>query len=137
MGNKVFGNSAIFRLSNLTSFESLDIGDSKFSSVKTFQLNGLNKLKRLKIGRNSFTQEEDNHGSDITKSFHILNCEELESIEIGEYSFSDFGGDFELKNLNSLQSIKIGNNESEIDSYNFYNGSFIIESKKLCSILID
>ena len=42
------------------------------------------------------------------KIFHILNCESLESIDIGEYSFSDFGGDFELKNLPQLQSIQIG-----------------------------
>ena len=41
-------------------------------------------------------------------SFHILNCEELKSIDIGKYSFSDFGGEFELKNLPQLQSINIG-----------------------------
>ena len=43
-----------------------------------------------------------------SKSFHILNCESLESIQIGPKSFSDFGGDFELKNLPQLQSIQIG-----------------------------
>ena len=57
-------------------------------------------------------------------SFHILNCESLESIQIGEYSFSDFGGDFELKNLPQLQSIQIGKIGST--SYNFYNSSFMI-----------
>ena len=59
-----------------------------------------------------------------SKSFHILNCESLESIQIGKYSFSDFAGDFELKNLPQLQSIQIGTIES--DSYNFWCSSFVI-----------
>ena len=58
------------------------------------------------------------------KSFHILNCESLESIQIGQYSFSDFGGDFELKNLPQLQSIQIGVIGSS--SSNFYYSSFVI-----------
>ena len=83
-------------------------------------MDGLNQLKSLKIGKNSFTQNK----YDESKSFHILNCESLESIEIGEWSFSDFAGQFELKNLPSLQSIQIGT----IGSYsrNFYNSSFMI-----------
>ena len=81
-------------------------------------------MKSLKIGQNSFTQKNNNYGDDKSKSFHILNCESLESIEIGEYSFSDFGGEFELKNLPSLQSIQIGTIGS--DSYNFYHSSFVI-----------
>ena len=58
-------------------------------------------------------------GFDASKSFHILNCESLESIQIGEYSFSDFAGQFELKNLPQLQSIQIGTN-------GFYNLTFAI-----------
>ena len=41
----------------------------------------------------------------------------MESIEIGEYSFRDLAGDFELKNLPQLQSIQIGTLGSK--SYNF------------------
>ena len=40
-----------------------------------------------------------------SKSFHILNCESLESIQIGAFSFSDFGDGFELMNLPQLHSI--------------------------------
>ena len=58
------------------------------------------------------------------KSFHILNCESLESIQIDEYSFCDFGGDFELRNLPQLQSIQIG--EIEKISGNFYHSSLVI-----------
>ena len=111
-------------VSLLDNLESIEIGDECFGSVKTFQIDGLNRLKTIKIGNNSFTQKKNSAGSDESKSFHILNCESLESIQIGEYSFSDFAGDFELKNLPQLQSIQIGTIGS--DSYNFYYSSFVI-----------
>ena len=108
---------------------SIEIGDECFESVQTFQINGLNRLKTIKIGNNSFTQKKNDYGNDKSKSFHILNCESLESIQIGQYSFSDFGGDFELKNLPQLQSIQIGTIGSE--SYNFYYSSFVIRGIEL------
>ena len=92
--------------------------------MKTFKIDGLNRLKTIKIGNNSFTQEKNWWGDDESKSFHILNCESLESIQIGKYSFSYFGGEFELKNLPQLQSIQIGTIEN--GSYNFHFCSFVI-----------
>ena len=84
----------VFDFSRFNQVESIEIGNDCFGSVKTFKIEGLNQLQTIKIGNNSFTQDDD---GDKSKSFHILNCESLESIEIGEYSFSDFGGEFELK----------------------------------------
>ena len=89
----------------------------------------------MKIGSNSFTKvkaidwvDDVNKALEAarneSKSFHILNCESLESIEIGVFSFLDFGGEFELSNLNSLKSIKIGFIEN--GSCNFIWSSFII-----------
>ena len=76
--------------------------------MQTFRIDGLNLLKTIKIGNNSFTQNKNKGGRTVaSKSFHILNCQSLESIQIGEYSFSDFGGEFELDNLPQLQSIQI------------------------------
>ena len=92
--------------------------------MQTFKIDGLNRLKTIKIGNNSFTQKKNSYGNDESKSFHILNCESLESIEIGEYSFSGFGGEFELKNLPQLQSI-------QFDSDNFYSSSFVIRGIKM------
>ena len=92
--------------------------------MKTFQIDGLNRLKTIKIGNNSFTQHKHSCGQDLSKSFHILNCESLESIQIGQCSFSEFAGEFELKNLRQLQSIQIGTVRS--DSNNFYHSSFVI-----------
>ena len=92
--------------------------------MQTFKIDGLNRLKTIKIGNRSFTHKKNGWGNDKSKSFHILNCESLESIQIGKCSFSDFAGDFELKNLPQLQSIQIGTTES--DSYNFRYSSFVI-----------
>ena len=104
--------------------KSVMIVSAQYQQVSTFQIDGLNQLKTIKIGVNSFTQRKNGCGNILSKSFHILNCESLESIEIGEYSFSDFGGEFELKNLPQLQSIQIGRIGSQ--SYNFYYNSFEI-----------
>ena len=122
--------------------ESIEIGNHCFRSVKTFQIDGLNRLKSLKIGDCSFTQvkeaiwEDDwnvanKNVNNQSKSFHILNCESLESIDIGDNSFSDFGGGFELKNLPQLQSIHIGTSGG--DSQNFFCSSFVIRGIELIS----
>ena len=68
--------------------------------------------------------EANRAANNPSKSFYVLNCELLESIQIGQYSFRDFGGEFELKNLPQLQSIRIGTIGSK--SYNFYYSSFVI-----------
>ena len=117
-------NNTINCFSRFTLVESIEISNECFSRVETFQIEGLNRLKSIKIGNNSFTQNKNSYGDDQSKSFHILNCESLESIQIGEYSFSDFAGEFELKNLPQLQSIQIGSIGS--DSYNFFWSSFVI-----------
>ena len=119
----------IFDFSRFQWLRSIEIGNECFESVKTFQIDGLNQLKTIKIGNNSFTQNKNRWGNDKSKSFHILNCESLESIHIGEYSFSDFAGEFELKNLPQLQSIHIGTIGS--DSYNFWWSSFVIRGIEL------
>ena len=109
--------------------ESIEIGNDCFGSVQTFRIDGLNQLKTIKIGINSFTHKKNGYGSDKSKSFHILNCESLESIQIGEYSFNDFAGEFELKNLPQLQSIQIGSIGSS--SFNFCHSSFVIRGIEL------
>ena len=130
----------IFDFSRFTRVESIEIGNDCFFSVKTFKIDGLNRLKTIKIGNNSFTQvkiynwdgdwnEAYKNANNQSKSFHILNCESLESIQIGQYSFSDFGGEFELKNLPQLQSIQIGTIGS--NSSNFYCSSFIVKGIEL------
>ena len=124
----------IFDFSRFTLLESIEIGDDCFGSVQTFRIDGLNRLKTIKIGNNSFTHQKNGWRDDESKSFHILNCESLESIQIGEWSFSDYAGDFELKNLPQLQSIQIGTVGS--DSYNFCKSSFVIRGIELILYIV-
>lgn len=131
-----------FTITNYPNLKLINIGDECFTEAKEFIIYDLQNLQSLKIGSNSFTMFKNGFGNDVSKSFHIINCESLKSIEIGEYSFSDYGGQFELKNLSQLQSIQIGHINS--NSYNFYSSSFIIQSNlmisnsltlKICQIL--
>ena len=85
----------------------------------------------VKIGANSFTETpgcfwKNTRANNKKKSAYISNCEQLRSITIDRYSFSDFGGQFNLYNLNSLVTIKIGLLQQ--DSNNFLWSSFIIRS---------
>ena len=139
ISDTLYGNLFIstFTLNQYTHLESVTIDNDCFGSVQTFQIDGLNQLKTIKIGSSSFTQVKQewfnryhNHEewnsmlNKPSKSFHILNCKSLESIQIGEYSFGDFGGIFELKNLPQLQSI-------QIEYRNFFYNSIVIRGIEL------
>ena len=113
-----------FDLSAYKLIERIEIGSENFFYSKVFILDGVYKLENLIIGYNSFSQKKYWYEKDESKSFHILNCESLESIQIGQYSFRYFAGEFELKNLPQLQSIQIGTLGSS--SYNFCYSSFVI-----------
>ena len=128
-------NCEIFDISRFTLLESLEIGSNSFAFVKMFNIKDLSKLKSLKIGIRSFTKQKSNSGEDKSKSFHILNCASLELIEIGELSFSDFAGDFELKKLKSLQNLKIGSIHYE--SFNFNKSSFVVRGIDRKSMVFD
>ena len=118
IGKTSFGNSNNFLLSNLGKLISITIGDECFKPLSTFNLNGLGSLVTLTIGSNSFTEHPYSFGNDASKSFHILNCNKLDKVTLGQYSFSDYGGEFELNNLPELQRLQIGYKNAY--SYNFY-----------------
>ena len=114
-------NYNTFNFSRFTLLEELTIGDYSFENVNEFVIDGLNELNSLMIGMNSFTKKRNSWGNDVNRSFVISNCVELKSIEIGSYSFSDYGGEFELFNLPKLLVIKV-------DSWSFYYSSLEIQS---------
>lgn len=143
LGDNIKRNT--FDVSWYLNLESIEIGNNSFKSVQTFKIDGLEKLRRVKINRESFTKvvESDwnsvynevfEKANDLSKSFHILNCNSLESIEIGEHSFSDCAGQFELRNLPVLQSLKIGQIGQE--SFNFYYCSFELKGTKAMLLLL-
>ena len=117
----------IFDFSRFILLEELIIGDECFSNVNIFDIDGLSELKLIKIGKNSFTKEKNGWGYDSSQSFSIFNCDQLESIEIGSGSFSDYRDLFALVNLPKLSIIKIGEIGSK--SSNFYSCSFDIRGK--------
>ena len=104
-------------------------------------MNRLNMLKSLKIGDRSFSKiksvgdwDYDKVKNDCMYRFQISNCDELESIEIGRFSFVSFNNNFILQNLPKLVTIKIGSIESDLSesnnrgwSANFAFASFVVE----------
>ena len=104
----------------------IDIGDDCFKSITSdVRLNHFPELISLRIGNSSFYNEDN--PDVITKLFQIYNNSKLISIEIGEYSFSKFGGTVSMTSLPSLQNLTIGSIENE--SNNFMNvSSFSISS---------
>ena len=129
-----------FDFSRFSLVESIEIGDDCFSNVNGFMIDGLNELKSLKIWSKSFSTVQsandwdyDSVEKDCSRSFSILNCVELGSIDIGRFSFVAFGNKFELVNLPKLSTIKIGSIETDRSesndngwSLNFYFCSFKI-----------
>ena len=120
----------------MNSLQFLEIGGSCFINVVTFELNGLNKLEKVIIGKDSFTlidtSDYDNDNNSLSnadneyRSFHIVNCESLKSVSIDQFSFCDYAGQFELRNLPNLRKVDIGS--WRVSSYNFYRSSFIVRS---------
>ena len=108
IGNNSYNDSSVteLKLSGLVRVKRIVIGDECFGSVRVFELDGLSELESVVIGKKSF-RISDSKRSD--GSYRIVNCPKLNSIQIGDYSFSDYNS-FELNNLPSLQSIDIGKN---------------------------
>ena len=126
-------------LNHLVWLKKIEIGDKCFENANRFRIDGLNELKSLKIGINSFTHLKSSNwdwrkADNSNRSFSILNCNELESIEIGRYSFSDYSGLFELNSLPKLSSIIIGQIGEK--SCNFYFASFVLKGLDIIATAI-
>ena len=105
--------------------EYIEIGDKCFRGVQTVRICGLPKLKSIRIGRMSFTEKEENYGMNREKSFFLANCVELKHFEVGEWSFSDFGGEFQLTHLPNLETLTCGTLDKE--SFNFFGCSLLLQ----------
>ena len=78
--------------------------------VRFVEIDGLEKLESISFGERSFTTNKEwyyNWARWKTDGLlRILNCPNLEIVEIGEFSFSDYNF-LELKNLPSLKAIEM------------------------------
>ena len=88
-----------------TNLRSITIGCGCFQNVREFVLDGLEHLESVKIGEECFRISDEEERDDGV--CRITNCPNLTQLEIGNWSFSDFK-QFELSNVNSLQSITFG-----------------------------
>lgn len=100
------------------------IESNNFQNVSTFSIRNHALLSHILIEQNAFTEQLFSFGNDTAKSFSIVNCTHLISIQIGPYSFSDYAGPFVLQSLPLLRSLLIGSVNHT--SYNFYSSSFTI-----------
>ena len=53
----------------------------------------------------------------LSKYSIVLNCSQLFSIEIGEYSFGKYEGELKLLSLPALQNLTIGSIENESNNF--------------------
>ena len=80
------------------------IGNKCFKNVREFVLDGLENLESVRIGEKCFKISDQERDDGVCR---ITNCPNLRQLEIGFGSFEDFK-QFELSNVNSLQSITFG-----------------------------
>ena len=98
--------TSIYYPSLLVRLKQIEIGNRCFQNVREFVIDGLPNLESVKIGEKCFRIDEWKERDDGI--CRITNCPNLRQLEIGDRSFKDFKS-FELSNVNSLQSIKFGN----------------------------
>ena len=110
-----FKNVTSLSIGTLNSLEMIGIGNDCFNAITdNVYVSGLPELISLRIGSNSFY---DGTNEILNTIFQVYNCSKLLSIEIGEYSFSKFGGDFKLLFLPSLRNLTIGSIENESNNF--------------------
>ena len=129
IGDGSFNSITGFSISSLPSLEIIDIGNDCFSAVSSqVTFNDFPELLSLKIGSKSFYNEGS---GEINKYFQIYNNSKLLSIEIGEYSFGNYNGDFKVMSNPELQNLTIGSIENESNNFMYVRNIFI-EGIRMC-----
>ena len=113
-------NVTELRLIGLVRLKRVVIGDDCFGKVRVFELDSLMELESVTIGEKCFTfsktEDEINNNERSDGDCRIVNCPKLKSLQLGDYSFSDYCS-FELTDLSSLHSIDIGVRSFYYDVY--------------------
>lgn len=91
-------------VTNVNSLEVLSFGSLCFQQVKRFVLTGLDELKRVVSGPKCSKSAPKENGEGI---FCITDHSSLRQLILGSKSFP-LTNEFQLSNVNSLQSIKFG-----------------------------
>ena len=132
IGDGSFNSITGFSINTLPSLEIIDIGNDCFNAFSSqVAFNDFPELLSLKIGNNSFYNEDSN--TQINRPFSIYNNSKLLSIEIGEYSFGNYNGDFKVMSNPELQNLTIGSIENESNNF-MYVRSIYIQGIEIYSI---
>lgn len=99
---------SVFDLSYFKKLETVYVDSNAAKWAGTFYIGGLPRLRSIYIGFRSFTLYPNDQAINRTRTFLVENCVQLKTIEISPFSFTDYSGSFEIRNLPLLQSLVIG-----------------------------
>ena len=119
---------SVLDLTMMTKLRLLRIGDRCFEHVERVKLIGLHALESVVIGSNSFTSKRNAFGFNTNRRFYLKDCEKINELQIGSYSFSDYYL-CKMENLSSIQKIEMG--ELNSSTYIFYNADFVMKSTEM------
>ena len=94
------GNGYNFILHSYPHLQSIHIGRNCFSNVNIFEISNCAELEEVRIGEHCFCNPSMNSDS----NFSIMNCNKLNSIELGKESINNFRGKFLLQSMISYLS---------------------------------
>lgn len=106
IGDGSFASYQSFELESLPSIRTIEIGEGCFGRAREWVLSGLDRLVSVEVGSSCFRVSGNERKDGLLR---IQNCGRLESIEIGDESFEDYGS-IELNNLDNLDSLVFGMN---------------------------
>ena len=112
-----------FKLDSFDYLKEVIIEDNCYTSATRFKVDGLGRLEKLVVGKKSFTNGEVYYNTN--RSFVVRNCPMLTLIDIGDCSFGEWGGEWELSGLDRLERLRIVSEEEE--AYNFKGSPFVIK----------
>ena len=125
-GSKNYGSR--FEVVGFDYLKEIIIEDNCFENVSHFKVDGLGSLDKLVVGKKSFTNGKYVNMTYYTNtSFVIRNCPMLTLIDIGECSFAEWGGEWELSGLDRLERLRIMSEEEE--SCSFPASPFVIKGQ--------
>ena len=113
-------------LNRFSVLEELDVGDQSMNMITKFDLSEMSHLQKLKIGKNSFTKAANTYGYDSSRSFEVRECPVLQSVLIGDYSFSDYASTLRIEDCPMLESIQFGK-FSFVNTREVYIKSILLE----------
>ena len=119
----------VFDLSYFKKLESVSVDGNNAKWAGTFYIGGLPRLQSIYIGFRSFTLYPNNQVINNTRTFLVENCAQLKTIVISPYSFTDYSGGFEIRNLPLLESLETGSTDVRWYSYVGAFGNFRLYSE--------